>query len=125
MMTEFPPALILILGAIPVAFLRGPLRAIWMLALPVVAFAMLWILPDGNHFGFTAFGQPLELLRIDPLSRIFGYIFLIAAFLGVIYSLHVREFGEHASGLVYAGAAVGAVFAGDLISLFVFWELTA
>lgn len=124
-MTEFPPALVLILGAIPVAFLRGPLRAVWMLALPVIAFAMLWMLPDGNYFGFTAFGQPLELLRIDPLSRIFGYIFLIAAFLGVIYSLHVRGFGEHASGLVYAGAAVGAVFAGDLVSLFVFWELTA
>ncbi|MBN42760.1 MAG: Na(+)/H(+) antiporter subunit D [Alphaproteobacteria bacterium] len=124
-MTEFPPGLIIILGAIPVAVLRGPLRAIWMLALPVVAFAMVWMLPDGNHFGIIAFGQELELLRIDPLSRIFAYIFLIAAFLGIVYALHVRAAAEHVSGLVYSGAAVGAVFAGDLISLFVFWELTA
>lgn len=124
-MIDFPPALILIFGALPVAFLRGLPRAIWMLALPVAAFAMVWMLPDGDHFGFTAFGQPLELLRVDPLSRIFAYIFLIATFLGVVYALHVRAAEEHVSGLIYAGAAVGAVFAGDLISLFVFWELTA
>lgn len=124
-MIEFPPGLVLVLGALPVVFLRGHLRAIWMLALPVVAFAMVWTLPDGNYFSLTAFGQPLELLRVDPLSRIFAYIFLIAAFIGVVYALHVRKSEEHVAGLVYAGAAVGAVFAGDLVSLFVFWELTA
>jgi multicomponent Na+:H+ antiporter subunit D len=124
-MIEFPPGLILVLGALAVPLLRGTLRAIWMLALPVAAFALLLALPDGNHFTFTAFGQTLELMRVDSLSRMFGYIFLIAAFLNVIYALHVRRSEEHVAALVYAGAAIGAVFAGDLISLFVFWELTA
>ena len=124
-MIEFPPGLLLILGALPVPFLRGPLRGIWMLALPVAAFALLYSLPDGNHFPISAFGQELELLRVDALSRVFGYVFIIAIFLGVIYSLHVRAVEEHVSGLIYAGAAIGAVFVGDLVSLFVYWELTA
>ncbi|MEP4380811.1 MAG: Na(+)/H(+) antiporter subunit D [Alphaproteobacteria bacterium] len=124
-MIEFPPGLLLILGALPVPFLRGWLRGIWMLALPVAAFALLYSLPDGNHYPITAFGQELELLRVDALSRVFGYVFIIAIFLGVIYSLHVRAVEEHVSGLIYAGAAIGAVFVGDLVSLFVYWELTA
>jgi multicomponent Na+:H+ antiporter subunit D len=124
-MIEFPPGLLLILGALPVPFLRGYLRGIWMLALPVAAFALLYSLPDGNHFQIAAFGQELELLRVDALSRVFGYVFIIAIFVGVIYSLHVRAVEEHVSGLIYAGAAIGAVFVGDLVSLFVYWELTA
>lgn len=124
-MIEFPPGLLLILGALPVPFLRGWLRGAWMLVLPVAAFALLYSLPDGNHFQIAAFGQELELLRVDALSKVFGYVFIIAIFLGVIYSLHVRAVEEHVSGLIYAGAAIGAVFVGDLVSLFVYWELTA
>ena len=42
-----------------------------------------------------------------------------------IYSLHVKDNIQHLTGLMYAGSAVGAVFAGDLITLFIFWELLA
>ncbi|MFT5392307.1 MAG: multicomponent Na+:H+ antiporter subunit D, partial [Gammaproteobacteria bacterium] len=122
---DFPPGLLLILGGLVVPFISGRLRTVWMLGLPVLAFALLWNLPDGNHQTLEAFGVQLELLRIDSLSRIFGYIFILASFLGGIYSLHLRSPLEPASALVYAGAAVGAVCAGDLISLFIFWELTA
>ncbi len=124
-MIEFPPALVLILGAVVVPALRGPLRAVWMLALPIVGFVLLYTLPEGNLLPVTAFGQELELLRVDRLSRVFGYVFFIASLLGVIYALHVRAAGEHAAALVYAGAAIGAVFAGDLITLFIYWEITA
>ena len=124
-MIEFPPGLVLALGALLVPVLRGPLRAAWMLALPVAGFVLLYSLPEGNLLPVSAFGQDLELLRVDRLSRVFGYIFFIASFIGVIYSLHQRAAGESAASLVYAGAAIGAVFAGDLISLFVYWELTA
>ena len=43
----------------------------------------------------------------------------------MIYALHVEDNVQHVAGLIYAGAAIGAVFAGDLITLFVYWELTA
>jgi len=125
MMIDIPPGLILILGALIVPFLKGYLRGVFLLALPILSSFILYNLPDGSHFAITAFGQHLELLRVDPLSRIFGYVFLIAIFLGIIYSLHLRTIEEHLSGLIYSGAAIGAVFAGDLISLFVYWELTA
>jgi multicomponent Na+:H+ antiporter subunit D len=62
-------------------------------------------------------------MTADELSLLFGYIFHIAAFVLVIYTLHLRDTMQHVAGLVYAGSALGAVFAGDLITLFIFWEL--
>jgi multicomponent Na+:H+ antiporter subunit D len=51
--------------------------------------------------------------------------FLIAGVLNGIYSLHIKDKLQDAAGLIYSGAAVAAVFAGDLLTLFLFWELTA
>jgi multicomponent Na+:H+ antiporter subunit D len=71
------------------------------------------------------FGMELVTLRVDSLSVLFGIIFNLAALLGVLYSLHIRDTLQQMSGLIYAGAAIGAVFAGDLVTLFIYWELTA
>ena len=64
-------------------------------------------------------------VRVDRLSLVFGYIFLIAAFLGRHLRAARRDDGAAVAALIYAGTAIGAVFAGDLITLFVFWEGTA
>ena len=64
----------------------------------------------------------LELLRADKLSLLFGLLFHIAAFLGAVFAFHVRDRLQQAGMLLYAGSALGAVFAGDLISLLIFWE---
>lgn len=125
MIANLPPGLILILGALAVPFLPGRLRQIYMLALPLLAGLQLYGLEPGNFAQTQIFGYTLTLLRVDSLSLVFGTIFLIAAFLNVIYGLHERDALQEVSSLVYAGAAIGAVFVGDLISLFVFWELTA
>ena len=69
-----------------------------------------------------AMGLSLVTLRVDKLSLLFGYVFLLAALLGGIYALHVRDTVQHAAGLIYAGCALGAIFAGDLVTLFIFWE---
>ncbi|MCH8036206.1 MAG: Na(+)/H(+) antiporter subunit D, partial [Proteobacteria bacterium] len=125
MIVDLPPGLILILGAILVPFLPGRLRQLYMLALPLLAGLQLYGLEQGNFAQTQIFGYTLTLLRVDSLSRVFGTIFLIATFLNVIYGLHQRDALQEAAALVYSGAAIGAVFVGDLISLFVFWELTA
>lgn len=125
MIGEFQPGLILILGALLVPLLKGKLRAIYMLALPVVAFAYLLTLPQGEFGGLMLSNLPLVALRVDKLSLLFGYIFLVAALLCVIYSLHLKDTAQHVAGLVYAGGALGAVFAGDLATLFVYWEVIA
>ena len=125
MSAELPTALILILGALAVPFLRGRVRAAWMLALPVLAFAQLVALAPGEYARAEFLGQTLVLMRVDRLSLAFGYIFAIATLLNVIYSLHDEDTVQQVAALAYAGSALGAVFAGDLITLFIFWELTA
>jgi multicomponent Na+:H+ antiporter subunit D len=64
-------------------------------------------------------------MHVDKLSLMFGYLFHIASFLAIIYALHVKDKVQQIAGLLYAGSALGAVFSGDLISLFIFWELLA
>ncbi len=125
MIAEFSPALILIAGAAIVPFLRGTLRAAYMLALPILAFVYLLALPHGEIGQVVIFDLSLTTLRIDRMSLLFAYIFLIAAELCVIFSLHLRDTTQHVAGLVYAGGALGAVFAGDLVTFFIFWEVLA
>ena len=119
------PALLLIFGALPIAFLQRPIRQIYLLALPIVAFALALGIEDGSYGHIKVFDYTLETLRMDGLSRVFMIIFLIATFLGTLYALNDDDPVQQTSGMIYAGAAVGAVLAGDLISLFVYWELTA
>ena len=109
MISELNPGLILIIGALLIPILPGRvLRGAYMLALPVLAFIHVLGLPMGEMGQIKLFDVTLITLRVDKLSLIFGYIFLIAAFLGVIYALHVGDRVQHTAGLIYAGSAVGA-----------------
>jgi multicomponent Na+:H+ antiporter subunit D len=125
MSAEFPTALILILGSALIPVLRGGLRRAWILALPVLAFVQLIGLPHGSFGEVRLLDYTLVLMRVDRLSLLFGYVFLIAAGLSAIYALHRDDPVQQVGALVYAGSALGAVFAGDLLTLFIFWELTA
>ena len=125
MIGSLPPAAVMILGALFVPLLRGRARTGWVLLLPVASLAALLSLGEGEFGQVSIFSYELTLVRIDGLSRIFGWLFHIAAFIGLIFARRGGSALEDASALVYAGAAVGAVGAGDLITLFVFWELLA
>ncbi|HYW04971.1 MAG TPA: Na(+)/H(+) antiporter subunit D [Gammaproteobacteria bacterium] len=120
-----PPGVILAVGVLLVPFLRGRVRGAYMLLLPVLGALHLALLPHGTAGHPVLFGQTLTLVRVDALSQVFGYVFYFAAFAGVLFSLKVRDPMQQVASLVYAGTAIGAVFAGDLITLFAFWELTA
>lgn len=124
-MTELPPAVALILGGCLAAWARGRLRAAVALIAPLAGLGLLLLAPSGEHVQFDAFGYTLTAYRVDALSRIFGVIFHIAAFIGVLFALHSQSRVELSSGLIYAGSSIGAVFAGDLVTLFIFWELVA
>ena len=122
---SLPPGSIMILGALVIPFLRGRLAAWWTLALPVLGFFHFWGMPAGAIQTLELFTYDLEPVRIDALSRIFGVIFHLAAILAALYALHLRDRLQQTAATIYAGAAIGAVFAGDLVTLFVYWELTA
>ncbi|MDG2334624.1 MAG: Na(+)/H(+) antiporter subunit D [Myxococcota bacterium] len=125
MIEAIPPGMILILGALILPFLGGALQRVWLVLLPVLGFVQLTLLPEGLAQSFEFFGYGLNPVRVDSLSLVFAYVFYLAAFLSVVYALHLRDTVQWVSGLVYAGSAIGALFAGDLISLFVYWEITA
>ena len=135
MIDSLPPGIILIVGGLLLPLLRGRWQQIFLLLLPLLSAAHLlfqvsthpvaFLDPDGFRIPFILFGYELMPIHIDRLSLVWGTIFHIAAFLGVVYALHVKDSVQHVSALVYVGAAIGAVFAGDLITLFVYWELTA
>ena len=117
------PALLLIVGAIGVPLLRGRARHVLMLVLPLAALVTLWLLPEGSGTSFAFMGFELTPVRVDALSRVFATGFLVAAFLTTIYALHLKDSLQQTVILVYAGSAVGGALAGDLITLFVFWEI--
>jgi len=118
-----PPALILILGGLLVPLFKGRARQVWLLALPIISFANLLQMTHGSHWIYPFLNDQIVLGRVDKLSLIFGYIFHIVAFLSALYALHVEDTVQNVAGTVYAGAAMGAIFAGDMFTLFVFWEL--
>jgi len=124
-MTSVAPFIVFYVGAVLVAVTRSwPRRAI-MLSIPVVGAFNLFHLDGGPGLTWSLFDYTLMLVRVDRLSLLFGYLFHLAAFIAMIFSLHVRDTTQHVSGILYAGSALGAVFVGDLISLFLFWEMLA
>ena len=126
MVSILPTAFIFIASALILGFLpRGHIRSTILLATPVLAAWHIWNLPVGIFSQVEFVGQTLDMMRVDKLSRIFGLIFCLAAFLGNLYAWHVRDLIQQVAALLYAGAAIGAVFAGDLITLFFYWEGTA
>ncbi|MCU7939412.1 MAG: Na(+)/H(+) antiporter subunit D [gamma proteobacterium symbiont of Bathyaustriella thionipta] len=124
-MLEIPPFLPFFIGALLAGFTRGILRNIIMVSIPVVSALHLWTVPEEIHLQFAFLDYQLMPYRADKLSLMFGYVFHIAAFIAIIYSLHVRDAVQQVSAMLYAGSGLGAVFAGDLLTLFVFWELLA
>jgi len=125
MTSSLLPALVFFLGAGVVALLRGRAQVVVALLVPVAGALNLFSIAPGVSWQVGLFDYELTLLRVDKLSLLFGYLFHLAAFIGIVFSLHVRDTTQHVAALIYAGSALGAVFAGDLITLFIFWELLA
>ena len=124
-MNEVHPALILLAGGLLLFALPTTLRRVVSVLLPVLGFLNLLTIAEGTLWHITWGGYDLTVLRADRLSMLFGYLFHLAAFIGAIYALHLKDRLQIGTALIYAGSAVGAVFAGDLITLFIFWELLA
>ena len=124
-MIEIPPFVPFFIGALIAACTRGTLRNIMMIAVPILSALHLWLVPNGIHLQFAFLDYQLLPYRVDKLSLMFGYVFHIAAFIAIIYSLHVKDTVQQVSAMLYAGSGLGAVFSGDLLTLFVFWELLA
>jgi len=125
-MNEFPPFALYFIAAFLVLLSRGAVRKIILLATPVITALHIGLnIDEGMLSTYSMLNVELTLMRVDKLSLLFAYLFCLASFIATLFALHVKEAKQAIAGLVYAGSALGAVFAGDLITLFIFWELLA
>ncbi|MBN2041777.1 MAG: Na(+)/H(+) antiporter subunit D [Spirochaetes bacterium] len=126
MISNLPaPAIVFIIGALISLLFKNKLKQIILLLIPALGFYLVWNLTGDSSFAFSLSGLELNMLKVDKLSKVFGYIFCIASFGSFLFALHVKENLEHFSALIYVGSALGVVFAGDFISLYIFWEFMA
>ncbi|BBB26131.1 Na(+)/H(+) antiporter subunit D [Amphritea japonica] len=124
-MNSVIPFLPLMLAALAAIVLRGWLRNLIMIAAPILGAVNLMGMEQGVFWSLDFMGYAMEPVKVDKLSLMFGYLFHLASLIAVIYALHVKDTIQHVAGQAYAASAVGAVFAGDLLTLFIFWELLA
>ena len=119
------PGLVLIAGGLLLFWLRGTPRAVATVALPLLVLALVWRVGDGPVWQQHFLDYALTPLRGDKLSRLFATIFAIMAAAGGLFALGQKSRLEVPAAFVYAGSAIGVALAGDLITVFLFWELMA
>ena len=119
------PGLVLIVGAVALPWLRSHVRTAAVLLLPLLALSLVWQVPDGAAWQMRFLDYTLTPLQGDKLSRLFATIFALMAAGGGLFALGQKNRLELPAAFVYAGSAIGVALAGDLVTLFVFWELMA
>ena len=127
MMTDWalPPGLLLIAAGFVIPLLRGYLRTIGIIGFPMLTLAIVWAMPDGNHLSVAFLQYELLPFHSTASGRLFATIFSIMAAAGGLFALRQARTTEIAAAFVYAGSAIGVTFSGDLITLFIFWEIMA
>ena len=118
----FHPAFALILGGLVAAVLRGRYASMALVIAPILGFWQVYVLDIGSLSSMTLFGYDIIGVEVDKQAKVFGYLFHLAALVAGIYSFHVRDPWQISMALFYAASAVGVAFAGDMISLFLWWE---
>ena len=119
----FPPALIMLAGALFLPLLPRSYRSVFSLVIPLIALGLVWLAPSGTHLTLKLMDYHLVIYQVDRLSRVFGMIFALITVIGCLFAFHVKEAARQTAALLYSAGALGVTFAGDLITLFVFWEL--
>jgi len=119
------PATALLLGGLATAFLRGRYASFVLILAPLFGLGYMTTLKVGAVSSMHLFGYDILAVVVDQQAMLFGYLFHVAALIAGIYSFHVRDPWQVSMSLLYAGSAVGVAFAGDMLSLFLWWEALA
>ena len=125
MISTLPPYVIFYGAAFLILLMPAGWRRVVLVATPLLSAFIFWHTSMGQHITVNFLDLQLQLYRLDNLSRLFGILFHLAAFISLIFAWHLNDRVQQISGIIYAGSALGAVMAGDWLTLFVFWELLA
>ncbi len=120
-----PIALLLLLSAI----LLGLVPLVWRRGLVVlVPLIMLWLItevPDGVVTTAYFLGKTIQPVEGSDARRLVAALLVVVLWGASLYALQRARWFELAAGQAYAAGAVGVCFAGDLVSLFLYWEVMA
>src|SRR5210317_2109105 len=119
------PALIMVVAALAIGPARGHVRTAVVLVAPLLTLWAIWQVPDGVHDTVKFLSYQIEPVEGSPLRRLFATVFALMAFVGGLYAFRLARWYELAAAYAYAAGAIGVSFAGDLITLFLYWELMA
>ena len=119
-----PPFVIYLVGAGLLAIVGEKVRKYYAIGFALLGLLSVLTLKTGMELNTTYIGFNISYLYVDKLSLIVGYAFSLIGLLAVIYSFKGSK-SLQISGLLYTGCAIGAVFAGDFLTLYIFWELVA
>ena len=125
MIDALPPGILLILGALLIPATSGIVRSIVVLGLPLIIAGLIWQVPDGAAVTAPFLDYQLTIVRGEAVGRVFATVFAIMTFVGGAFALRQASVLEITAAYIYAGSAIGVSMAGDLISVFVFWEIMA
>jgi len=125
MMIEMPPGWIIIAGALLIPLTRGLLRQAVLVALPLLALATIWTLPADASMQAGFLDYTLSPLEFTTVGKLFATIFSLMVLVGGIFAMRTASTMELSAAFLYAGSAVGVTSSGDLISVFIYWELMA
>lgn len=130
------PGIIICLGGFLIPFIKPQkIKQAYFLLLPIAGLIILlftslgtfgtippW--PQSLHkFNIPFLKYTLAVARINKLSMLFAYVYVIAAFCMNLYALSAKNDWEHVAAMIYVGSALGAIFAGDFFTLFFFLEI--
>ena len=119
------PSLILLAGAALLPLVPSKAKKAYLLIVPLLVFARTFTLNSGSFGHIDFLDWTLVFGRVDRLSLVFGYIMSLMCVLGTLYGLHVKEDAQHMAAWVYVAGSIGAIYAGDFLTLFLFWEVMA
>ncbi len=121
-----PPAVVVFLAAvIGVVAGRRIVATVGVVACATVASWAL-VVPAGSAGEWTFLEFTLVSVSVDPASRVTGLAFAAFGAVALTYLYATGGRRHHITvALVYIGAALWGVFAGDWLSLLVSWELMA
>ncbi len=125
MIEAFPPAGWLLLGGLLIALTRSHLRTAVVLLTPLATLWAVWQVPDGVVLTVPFLDYLLEPIEGSPVRRLFATVFAIMVFAGGLFGYRQASGRELSAAFIYAAGAIGVCFAGDLITLFLYWELMA
>lgn len=125
LMLQPPPGLVMILGAVALPLVNRSIRDALILLLPLVTLMLVWRVDDGVVWSLSFLDYTLEPVRGTAVGRLFATVFSLMAFTGGLYAHRHASTMELTAAFIYAGSAIGVTFAGDLLTLFIYWELMA